>query len=206
MQALMKDGFTLHSICHEKRGPSNCGLPPGVIMHTSMGPKEYVSFMNEVAFLIGFGDPIVSPSPLEGLAHGAAWLNPIRANGQNNSKAIHKALGDYPLHWENDSPIKTQHRPLSLLGMPYVYNIDLDNVTNVLEAANWAVQYRFSTYTPWEFRPNSMIDRVCALMEDESLCDCPNPIFGGFSRDLSGGKGSNVNCHASSYIRNPSPN
>lgn len=202
VKALVDKGFILHSICRSSILDStpNCGLPAGVVIHASLGPKEYSELMGEMAFLIGFGDPVVSPSPLEGLAHGAAWLNPIK------SEDTKTALQQYPLSWKTSSSINTQHRPLTLLGSPYVYNIDLNNVSSVVEAAGWAVKYRFPSYTPWEFRPSAMIDRVCALMEDNSLCDCPNPTFGGFdgnSRSNSTGD-SNLDCHASTYVRNPS--
>lgn len=205
LQALINDGFTLHTICQAKidlrKGTRDCDLPPEIIRHGKMSPKEYAALMGEMAFLIGFGEPRASPSPLEGLAHGAAWLNPFRVQGPELEVA-QKALHNYPLHWQDGSPtlLDTQHSPLSMLGMPYVYNIDLNNVTNVLEAARSAHKYRFSSYTPWEYRPEAMIARTCALLEDDALCQCPNPVFGGVTPTSD----PNVDCHGSSYVRNPS--
>lgn len=184
MEALIAEGYTLYSVCKDLT--HHCGMPPQVIVQRSMAPKDYAALMGEMAFLIGFGDPVVSPSPLEGLAHGAAWLNAIKDAGD----ATANALQEYPLAWNKPtSPIHTQHNPLALLGMPYVYNIDLKNVSNVLQAAEWAVQYRFTSYTPPEFRPEAMVARACGLMEDDSLCSCPKDVPG-------------MDCHASSYVRN----
>ena len=65
-----------------------------------MPPEAYDNFMSEMAFLIGFGDPVVSPSPFVGMAHGAAWLNPL-AGSIEEKQQMKQALQDYPLHWHH---------------------------------------------------------------------------------------------------------
>ncbi|CAB9512035.1 mannosyl (alpha-1,6-)-glycoprotein beta-1,6-N-acetyl-glucosaminyltransferase, isozyme B [Seminavis robusta] len=189
LEALIENGFVLYSVC---KAPHHCGLPSQVLIPPApMGPVEYAQFMSEMAFLIGFGDPIISPSPLEGLAHGAAWLNPHKEyTSPTREQAARDVLDKEPYwHWTHPTPLNTQHNPLALLGAPYVYNIHLENVTQVLAAAHHAVQYRFQSYVPPEFRPEAMIARACAMLEDDSICECPYH--------------NSVDCRASSYMRNP---
>jgi len=87
--------------------------------------------------------------------------------------------------------------------MPYVYNVDLSDVESVVQAAEWAVKYRFSSYVPSEFRVGALVDRMCALLEDDALCMCPNPIFGDEHLDFrtNGLIDENMDCRASSYVR-----
>ena len=168
IQHLIDNGFVLHSTCHND---DDCGLPSGVLNHHALTPDEFANLVAKMAFAIGAGESINSPSPLIALAQGAAWLNPIKGD-ENRRNATKEFLRKTPRRWEHPSIIETQHTPLTLLGAPYVYNIDLTYKDEVLQAANRAVRYRFSSYTPPELKPNAMIDRVCSIMEDNVPCDC----------------------------------
>lgn len=217
LRALIDDGYTLHSTCFDpncripaltriKQGikcDKTCGgLPKEVIFHGVMAPGEYGELMSQMAFLIGMGDPIVSPSPFVGWAHGAAWLNPFKKNREQKVRAK-QALQEFPLRLQDPDPVawSLQHWPVAMLGAPYVYNIDLDNVTSVVEAANWAVQNRFSSYAPPDFTPQAMVARTCSIMADDAICTCPNPTFGKKKYKLGQGPASNLDCHGSSYIQ-----
>jgi len=87
--------------------------------------------------------------------------------------------------------------------MPYVYTVDLVDIEGVVRAATHASTYRFSSYVPPEFRVNTLIDRMCALIEDNALCSCPNPLFGDDMLDFvaKNMSDSNVDCRASSYVK-----
>jgi len=199
MQTLLDNGFQLHSIC---TGLFHCGgLPAGVQIHSNLNPQTYAQFMKEMAFLIGFGDPIVSPSPLEGLAQGAAWINPIVGDNpdtNNNQEDL--------VRWTTGHPLRSQHRPLSLLGAPYVYNVRLDNTAEVLQAAEHAVRFRFDSYVPWEYRPSAMVSRACSIVEDDTVCLCAaynnqHQLAQNSNNESEGNRG--IDCRGSPYIRNP---
>ena len=87
-----------------------------------------------------------------------------------------------------------------MLGMPYVYNVHLSNVTQVVLAANHAVRFRFSSFVPPDYHPLAVIARTCGILEDDSLCQCPNPIGGGDYR-LYKERDVNVECRGSSTLR-----
>ena len=117
-----------------------------------------------------------------GLSYGVSFLNPIRGDGEANY---------------------TQHKALSRLGMPYVYNVNLTDHDGVVQAAEWASRYRFSSYVPAEFRVGSLVDRMCSLLEDDALCMCPNPLFGDDQLDfrLNGSVVKEMDCRASAYVK-----
>jgi Glycosyltransferase family 18 len=186
IDALLDDGFELHTTCQDC---TTSTLPVQVIRHDHVGPFDFIRILRQCTFLIGFGHPYDSPSPLEALANGVAFINPI-------------AVGALPLN-ETTFPYRTgpvqlrstQHVPLSMLGAPYVYNVHLSNVTQVLAAANHAVRYRFASHVPPEYHPIAHIARVCAILEDDSLCQC--------SSNSNSAADTTSHCHGSSTIRKP---
>lgn len=192
--ALLANNFTLHTTCKDMPG-NPCTFPPSVIRHDKAGPITFAKILPQFAFMIGFGGPIDSPSPFEGLANGVAFLNPIR----NDSRAIPANETTFPLdkgpHWGS-----TQNNALAMMGMPYVYNIHLGHTSQVVAAANRAVRYRFSSHVPWEFQPEAMVSRVCTMLEDDALCLCPNPIGGDGKRGISN-EDSDLDCRGSSVMR-----
>ena len=123
---------------------------------------------------------------------GVSFLNPIRG-------AIHANETTFPLD-RGPQRGSTQNNALAMMGMPYVYNIHLSNITQVVAAANRAVRYRFSSHVPWEFQPKAMVSRVCTMLEDDALCICPNPIGGDGKRGI-GNEDSDLDCSGSSVIR-----
>ena len=154
ISALLADNFTLHTTCKDSK-KARCSLPPSVIRHHKVGPITFANLLPQFAFMLGLGKPLDSPSPLEGLANGVAFLNPILRDDMEAMPSIGA----------------TQNNAMAALGMPYVYNVHLKNYTQVVAAANRAVDNRFSSYTPREFTPEAMISRVCGILEDDALCE-----------------------------------
>ena len=92
----------------------------------------------------------------QGMSYGVTFINPLRKSGGKD----------------------TQHKALSRIGFPYSYVVDLSNTTQVIQAAKWASFYRFSSYVPPQFRIESVVNRMCTILEDEALCISPNEYFG----------------------------
>ncbi len=152
IDALIQGGFHLHVAC--KSASFNA---PGVINHGYLTPLRFIHLLRNMSFIIGVGEPLDSPTPLEAIANGAAFLNPF--------KKVTVRQGGYTVH--------SQHQGLKTLGMPYVYNVDLDNITDVLSAAERAVRNRFHSFIPFWNRIESVSAQVCSnLVESEALCDC----------------------------------
>ena len=145
IEALAQHNFTIHTTC--KSG--NCKALrtiEGVINHKLLKPRQYAKLLSECAFMLGIGNPIISPSPIIGLANGVAFLNPHR-------------WGQY------------QHPPLVKVGEPYVYNIEnFGNITDVVRKAEAAVRNRFASHIPSDFQVEKVVNRACAMMMSDNIC------------------------------------
>ena len=169
IQTLLKRGFTLHSTCNKCNTTT---LPRGVMNHKLLTPSEFDVLLQNCSFVIGFGQPKWSPTPLVAIGKGTAFLNPLekvsrrqRRGRKNDSNQQIGVISKHP----QDSFL-TQNNAVSLMGKPYVYNYRIGNVRDALEAAEEAYQTPFQPYTPYEFRPEAMIARMCSILEDDSIC------------------------------------
>eukprot|EP00931_Biecheleriopsis_adriatica_P019425 TRINITY_DN13241_c0_g1_i2.p1 TRINITY_DN13241_c0_g1~~TRINITY_DN13241_c0_g1_i2.p1 ORF type:complete len:399 (-),score=48.86 TRINITY_DN13241_c0_g1_i2:116-1312(-) len=154
ISALVDDGFELHSTCQD------CTFPSTVHNIGHQSPENFAKLMQTFAFVLGVGDPTDSPTPLEGLAQGVAFLNPPKHFTWSNPT--------YPTH-----RLERQHRALAHLGLPYVYNIDLMNISSVINAARSSVKHRFLSFVPWMYSREAVEARACSsLLEDVQPCAC----------------------------------
>ena len=87
--------------------------------------------------------------------------------------------------------------------MPFVYTVNLTDHDSVVQAAEWASRYRFSSFVPADFGVESLVERMCAFIEDDALCLCPNPLFGDEKLDirLHGSVVNDMDCRASTSVR-----
>ena len=72
--ALIQAGWELHTTSLYWKHTA------GVAVRSAMQPRQFAAMFDSMAFLLGFGDPLLAPSPLEALARGTAFINPIRVN------------------------------------------------------------------------------------------------------------------------------
>ena len=107
--------------------------------------------MNTCAFMVGIRNPVISPSPILGLAKLVAFLNPSQ--------------------WRN-----WQHEPLATkVGEPFVYNVpDFTNVTDIVAKAEAAVEHRFASFVRKDFQVEEVVDCVCTMLKsiiiEQFLC------------------------------------
>lgn len=145
IQALAQT-FTIHTTCMH----GDCSWTrsiKGVINHKLLGPEGYAKLIRQASFLLGVGNPIISPSPIIGMANGVAFLNPRR-------------WGTY------------QHPPLAKEWEPYVYNIEnFQNIDDIIEKAESSVLYqnRFSSHIPPDYQVERVINRVCDMLSPNNM-------------------------------------
>ena len=150
--------ITMHVVCdaaNDEHDTSCLSLGrEGVIVHENLTEGQFIEIVSNCAFtIIGKNVQLDSPSVWISLAYGTAVLNSNQADQGKESLLS------------------------SQLDKPYLYNISFGDTESVIQAAGWAVTNRFESYIPSQFRRGTMNDRVCALLEDDSLCSCPNPTF-----------------------------
>ena len=160
VQGLLQAGYELHLTCFGDLRKHIDPMVPDkyidkVIHHSKLTTIELSKVLRKVSMVIGFGDPRNSPTHYEGLANGAALLNPVSANGK-----------------------QSQHSILQNLGAPYVYNYlkstdEAERLKNILEMAEMAVSNPFGSHIPFDHRFDVVRQRVCAnLIETDSICNC----------------------------------
>ena len=144
-------------------------------------PREYAEkILQKVAMVLGIGIPTDSPTALEALYNGAAFLNP-----------------EYDTPFRNEVLPRTHdmHKALKNLGPPYVYNyintrnsIRADNykgedfstkedmetmINSILEVAERATAQPFVSYTPADYSYESVKAHVCANIIEYDPCWIP---------------------------------
>jgi len=140
ISALLNRSFVLHAT-------TKCAaFPAEIITHTGLTPMPFAKLLGKMAFLVGFADPRVSPTPLEALAQGAAYLHPSDTN---------------------------QHPVLRSVGAPYVYNYRTDDPASLVRAALLAVRYPFDSFVPFSNRLETTIAAVATnLVAHDGVCVC----------------------------------
>lgn len=130
-------------------------------------PQEYAKeILQKVAMVIGFGDPVDSPTPIEALYNGAMFLNSLQNEndvGGNKRTNMHNAL-------VNVAP-------------PYVYNYNASCFNNgdhlkilvslVLEVGETASAQPFVSFTPADYCLGAVNAHVCANIIEYDPCHIP---------------------------------
>jgi len=155
IEALLAANFTLYST---SSSPEELGLPKGVRALGIMPQAQFLDVLGNVSFALGVGYPLLSPSPLDALANGAAFLNPIfpdlleAAAVQGDLSTNHTAF--------------TQHDALANLNIsePYVHTVDFLRPETVVRAARRTLEERFSSFMVEELHPDRIAERVCGAL------------------------------------------
>jgi len=161
MKKLIDAGLIIHVIC-SGRLDVKVELPNSAIRHQDLSQEETSRLLSQSAFLIHFGDTVATPLPVIAISFGVSVINLSSKDGTS------------------------QMPSLSEMGMPYVYNVDIDDEDAIVSTAQLSVQYRFASHVM--VTDGVMEDRVCALVEDDSMCSCPSQMSG-------------MECRASFYMK-----
>lgn len=147
IRALANADFELHSSV-AKCFPQS--LP--VKIHGVLHPPAFRKLLATMSAVVGFGDPKDSPTPLEGLAVGAAFLNAYTDAGNKAATS--------------------QHRPLTEVGEPYVYMYDIHDIPSLVAAAEKAVTNRFASFVPAAHQGDSVAAAVCnhVISQKQQAC------------------------------------
>lgn len=139
VQALLDAGITMYSSCPSAAA---CDLPEGVQFLGKMTGAQYQDFLqSNVSFALGVGYPLLSPSPLDAMASGVAFLNPKFPE----SFSAYGVLDVEP----DVGNVTTQHDELArIVPEPYLYNVDFQAPESVIAAARKSSRNRFASYVP----------------------------------------------------------
>jgi len=156
LQVLLDANITLYTSCASLE---DCNLPEGVKTLGPLKPEHYLDKLAEMSFALGVGYPLLSPAPLDALANGAAFLNPVFAS----------PLPSFTVSALTTNNASSQHDALALLvaadgsaTQQHVYPVDFTRPATLVEAALKAHAERFSAYQPEELSARRISERVCA--------------------------------------------
>lgn len=152
--------FMYATINEAKLRGSGLVLPPHIKNLGSMRREDFLKVLRKCRFLIGLGDPILGPTPLEALVNGLVYLNPLR-----------RPPGHIPntYNWEDD--IRTQHHYLESVGEPYVHTINIDEPHQVAEIVASVLRSDVLPAHPLaDFTTQAVARRILNNLLDPSVC------------------------------------
>jgi hypothetical protein len=121
---------------------------PNIVFLSFLSRVEYLQLLSSSMFLIGFGRPLDGPTPLEAMAHGCAFINPLFVT----PFVHHNKPTRYP--YRSQHPFVQDHVP-----EPHAFTIDIMNHTALAETIK-KITRRFQEREEFErqgkgFRPSS---------------------------------------------------
>jgi hypothetical protein len=133
---------------------------PNIIFQNFLNRMQYLQLLSGSAFLLGFGRPLDGPTPLEAMAHGCAFINPLFSTPyvQRNKPTR------YVYHSQH--PFIQEHVP-----EPFAFTIDVTNHTKLAETIQKIFQ-RYQQRKKFERKDSRSSSRQSSAGDDE-LPDSP---------------------------------
>lgn len=170
VRILLKKGLEVHIFLNtamdDDRSTSIKAMKNAHI-HSNMMPNNVSSILANSVFLAVWGDNFPTFLSLLTLSHGASVIQ-IQPNSD---------VGRNRLPWFLD------------IGMPYVYRVEVGDTESIIQAVDDSVNYRFLRHDP--ISPGEFEDVLCALIEDDSVCEC----------HAARSKGDDIDCQSSFYMK-----
>ena len=154
LKRLLKEGISLHIIprdrLHLHAQPETQSQPENItreVKSERISQTDILELLTESTFLLYLGNDIFKGLPLIAMALGASVINLTSKNGESQMSFL------------------SQH------SMPYVYNVNREDIDRIVETVQETFEYRFPSHII--LGRGEIQDRICALMEDDSVCTCP---------------------------------
>nr|XP_043907467.1 alpha-1,6-mannosylglycoprotein 6-beta-N-acetylglucosaminyltransferase A-like isoform X2 [Solea senegalensis] len=139
-------------------------IPRYVKNHGIVKGTELQMLLRQSKVFVGLSFPYEGPSPLEALANGCAFLNPVFDPPLSS-------LNSHFFKWKpNTREVTSQHPYVEAIGEPYVWMVDMFNTTQVERALNAILSQSIEPYLPYEFTSEGMLQRVNTLIEKQDFC------------------------------------
>ncbi|VDK44765.1 unnamed protein product [Anisakis simplex] len=136
-----------------------------VFNHGLLNGFEWHSLLRRVKIFLGLGFPLEGPAPLEAIANGAIFINPIFK--PSKSRKSYAFFAEKPTLRELTSQNPYVER---FIGRPHVITVDITNMSAVEKAVREALSYESIPYLPFEFTASGMLQRVNILINKQNFC------------------------------------
>ncbi|CAD5207879.1 unnamed protein product [Bursaphelenchus okinawaensis] len=133
--------------------------------HGNLKPPEYHGLLKRSKILLGLGFPIEGPAPLEAVANGAIYLNPVFETPKNRL--------NYPFFVDKPTfrNITSQNFYMDrFVGPPYVINFYIEDEDDIHRAFRTALSLTSTPQLPYEFTFEGMLERVSLIVNNMDYC------------------------------------
>uniref|UniRef100_A0A3Q3JG50 alpha-1,6-mannosyl-glycoprotein 6-beta-N-acetylglucosaminyltransferase n=1 Tax=Monopterus albus TaxID=43700 RepID=A0A3Q3JG50_MONAL len=142
----------------------NTSIPSYVKNHGIIKGTAVQILLRQSKVFVGLSFPYEGPAPLEALANGCAFLNPRMHPPQSRLNS------DFFKGKPNIREVTSQHPYAEAIGKPYVWDVDMHNLTDVERALTGILSQSIEPYVPYEFTCEGMLQRVNILVEKQDFC------------------------------------
>ncbi|XP_028993236.1 alpha-1,6-mannosylglycoprotein 6-beta-N-acetylglucosaminyltransferase A-like isoform X2 [Betta splendens] len=139
-------------------------IPEYVVNHGIVKGTEVQTLLRQSKVFVGLSFPYEGPAPLEALANGCVFLNPRLDPPLNSLNS--QFFSEKPTMRE----LTSQHPYAEAIGEPYVWMVDMYNLTDVERALTGILNQNIEPYVPYEFTSEGMLQRVNVLIEKQDFC------------------------------------
>lgn len=158
----------IHATVYTESG-GDSGLPSFVKNHGILSGADLQRLLLESKLFIGLGFPYEGPAPLEAIAAGCVFINPM-FNPPHSSKNT-KFFKGKPTGRE----LTSQHPYAEdFISEPHVFTIDINNNAEVERAVQEALRLidngTIEPYLPFEFTHRGMLERLNSYLEHQYFC------------------------------------
>ncbi|XP_033107828.1 alpha-1,6-mannosylglycoprotein 6-beta-N-acetylglucosaminyltransferase A-like [Anneissia japonica] len=158
--------FTVHATVFRNLTEMKRYLPNYVINHGIVSGQAIQQLLRETKLFVGLGFPYEGPAPLEAIANGCVFLNPLFIPPKNSLNT--KFFKDKPTTRQLTSqhPYAEQY-----IGKPYVHTVDISNTTALeMTLAEIVKQGELPPHLPFEFSCEGMLQRLSIYIQNQEFC------------------------------------
>jgi len=163
---VIADHFEIHATMLERRSRA---MPSFIINHGVMRESELKALLRKAKLFIGLGFPFEGPGPLDAIANGAVYLNPLYKHAKNKFNDVFFKFKPTLRKLTSQNPYMED-----FIGKPFTYTVDVENISQVVSAVKEIKAMKhFKPFLPREFTSTGMLEKLHALIHHQDFCD-PN--------------------------------
>ncbi|XP_018090875.1 alpha-1,6-mannosylglycoprotein 6-beta-N-acetylglucosaminyltransferase B isoform X2 [Xenopus laevis] len=152
-------------------------VPAFVKNHGLLPQQDLQQLLKKAKLFIGFGFPYEGPAPLEAVANGCVFLQPLF--NPPHSSLNHEFFRGKPTSRE----VSSQHPYMEMaIGKPQVLTVDYNNTLEFEAAIKAILRSKVEPYLPYEYTSEGMLQRLHAYIQHQEFCSLtfpsPYPING----------------------------